>query len=127
MPWAVRTPSMQFTYVGEMPYAYASENDRYVAFAGLLQDLFDADRTLRRRALVRIEDVGPMSDPDELRSIADYLAGQRVPFSVTVCRARSMWTGPMAMASSASPLRSMRRRIALTRAANSLGEKGFTM
>lgn len=84
MPWAVRTPSMQFTYVGEMPYAYASENDRYVAFAGLLQDLFDADRTLRRRALVRIEDVGPMSDPDELRSIADYLAGQRVPFSVTV-------------------------------------------
>ncbi len=32
--------------------------------------------------MVRLEDVGPDSDPDELRAIADYLHGHNVPFSV---------------------------------------------
>lgn len=81
-PWAIRTPSKNLTYVGEMPYAYMSENDRYVAFAGLLQDLFSPGLAARHRALVRIEDVGPDADPQELRAVADYLASQGVPFSV---------------------------------------------
>jgi hypothetical protein len=49
----------------EMPYAMRA---RTIATSPrrTAQDLFDADRTLRRRALVRIEDVGPMPDFDEL-------------------------------------------------------------
>jgi uncharacterized protein YdaL len=38
----------------------------------------------RKRALVRIEDVGPDADPTELRAIADYLYSKNVPFSVAV-------------------------------------------
>jgi uncharacterized protein YdaL len=67
-----------------MPYAYIAENDRYVAFAGLLQDTFTPTVALRRRAFVRIEDVGPDADPVALTAIADYLAAQNVPFSVAV-------------------------------------------
>jgi uncharacterized protein YdaL len=80
--WGVTTPSKKFTYVGEMPYAYMSENDRYVAFGALLQDVFAPQLATQRRALVRIEDVGPDADPVALRAIADYLFAQGVPFSV---------------------------------------------
>jgi uncharacterized protein YdaL len=80
--WGVTTPSKKFTYVGEMPYAYMSENDRYVAFGSLLQDTFAPQLATQRRALVRIEDVGPDADPLALRAIADYLFSQGVPFSV---------------------------------------------
>ena len=38
----------------------------------------------RKRALVRIEDVGPDADPAELRAIADLLYARRIPFSVAV-------------------------------------------
>ena len=34
--------------------------------------------------MVRIEDVGPHTDPAKLRMIADYLHGRGVPYSVAV-------------------------------------------
>ena len=82
--WAVR--SANFTYVGEIPFAYVSHDDRYLAFADLLFDSLGNTGVSRdrHRALARIEDVGPDSDPAELRAIADYLYGQKVPFSVAV-------------------------------------------
>ncbi|MGA5305367.1 DUF2334 domain-containing protein [Nucisporomicrobium flavum] len=83
-PWAVQSGNL--TYVGEMPFAYVTHDDRYLAFADLLFDsLGDTGVSRERhRALARIEDVGPDSDPDELRAIADYLYAQKVPFSVAV-------------------------------------------
>lgn len=82
VPWAVRSGS--FTYVGELPFTYLNPDDRYFAFADLLYDIFAPNTPIRHRALVRIEDVGPQSDPAQLRAIADYLAGRGVPFSVAV-------------------------------------------
>ena len=83
-PWAVQSGT--FTYVGEIPFAYVTHDDRYLAFADLLFDsLGDTGVSRdRHRALARIEDVGPDSDPAELRAIADYLYSQKVPFSVAV-------------------------------------------
>ncbi|PRY29007.1 DUF2334 domain-containing protein [Pseudosporangium ferrugineum] len=83
-PWAVR--SGNFTYVGEIPFAYVTHDDRYLAFADLLFDALGETGVARERhrALARIEDVGPDSDPDELRAVADYLYAQKVPFSVAV-------------------------------------------
>ncbi|NEX92633.1 DUF2334 domain-containing protein [Caulobacter sp. 17J65-9] len=81
-PWAVR--SGDFVYVAETPYAYLSEDDRYVAFAALVQRWADPQGPERHRALVRIEDVGPEADPVRLRRIADLLFAEGVPFSVTV-------------------------------------------
>jgi uncharacterized protein YdaL len=82
VPWGVRSGA--FTYVGELPFTYLTPDDRYLAFADLLFDVLAPTTPTRHRALVRIEDVGPQSDPAQLRSIADYLAGRGVPFAVAV-------------------------------------------
>ena len=81
-PWAVK--SANFTYIGEIPYAYVTHDDRYLAFADLLFDALAPQTPERHRALVRIEDVGPDSDPAELRAVTDYLYAEKVPFSVAV-------------------------------------------
>ncbi|HEX9998929.1 MAG TPA: polysaccharide deacetylase family protein [Actinoplanes sp.] len=81
-PWAVKSGS--FTYVGEIPFAYVTHDDRYLAFADLLFNSLGSTSVERHRGLVRIEDVGPDSDPAELTVIADYLSAQKVPFTVAV-------------------------------------------
>jgi len=81
-PWALRAGAL--TYVLEAPFAYATEDDRYVAFAGLLFDILAPDAPERHRAMVRIEDVGPEADPQRIRALADLLAGEGVPFSLAV-------------------------------------------
>jgi uncharacterized protein YdaL len=82
LPWALRSGNL--TYVGEIPFAYVTHDDRYTAFADLLTGVIAPATPNRHRALVRIEDVGPDADPAELRAIADLLYGKRVPFSVAV-------------------------------------------
>ncbi len=82
MPWALRSSNL--TYLGEVPYLFTSEQDRYLVWADMLYDLLAPDTPERHRALVRIEDVGPTADPDTLRAIADALAARGVPFSVAV-------------------------------------------
>lgn len=81
-PWAIR--SGHLTYVGEIPFAYVSHDDRYLAFADLMFDALAPTTTTRHRALVRIEDVGPTANPKDLKAVADYLSRRRVPFTVGV-------------------------------------------
>ncbi|WP_433085393.1 DUF2334 domain-containing protein [Dactylosporangium sp. CA-052675] len=81
-PWAVRVGGV--TYVAEVPFTYVSFDDRYLVIADLLCDLLAPKTPERHRALVRIEDVGPHSDPAQLRQIADYLHSRHVPFAVAV-------------------------------------------
>jgi uncharacterized protein YdaL len=82
VPWAVRSRSL--TYVGEIPFPYTSETDRVLAFADLLFDVLAPRTPERHRALLRIEDINPLSDPDELRDVADYLHGEGIPFGFGV-------------------------------------------
>ena len=81
-PWAVRSGT--FTYVGEIPFAYVTHDDRYLAFADLLFDALAPGTAVRHRALVRIEDVGPDADPTGLKAVTDYLYSKHVPFTVAV-------------------------------------------
>jgi uncharacterized protein YdaL len=81
-PWAVK--SGNFTYLADMPFAYVSESDRYVAFADVLYEVFAPNVRTRHRAIVRIEDITPLSRPAELRAIADALAAEGVPFAFLV-------------------------------------------
>jgi uncharacterized protein YdaL len=82
LPWALRSGNI--TYVGEIPFAYVSHDDRYIAFADVLTGVIAPSTPTRHRALVRIEDVGPDADPAELRAVTDYLYSKRVPFTVAV-------------------------------------------
>lgn len=82
LPWAIRSANL--TYLGEIPFPYASESDRSLAFADLLFPALAPAAAPSRRAAVRLEDVGPTADPRVLRQLADYLSSQQVPFSVGV-------------------------------------------
>jgi uncharacterized protein YdaL len=82
IPWAVRGKNL--TYIGENPMAYVTSNDRYLAFCDLLIAAFAPATVERHRALVRIEDVSPTTSPNKLKQIADYLAKQKVPFSLAL-------------------------------------------
>jgi uncharacterized protein YdaL len=81
-PWAIRSANL--TYVGEVPFSYISESDRYVAFSDLLFPVLEPSAKPSHLAMVRLEDVDPTADPTVLRQFADYLSSQHVPFSVAV-------------------------------------------
>jgi uncharacterized protein YdaL len=81
-PWAVR--SRNLTYVGEMPFRFMSEADRVLAFDDLLFDALAPKTPVRHRALVRLEDINPLSDARQLRRAADYLHSVGVPFGFGV-------------------------------------------
>jgi uncharacterized protein YdaL len=81
-PWALR--SRNLTYVGEMPFRYTSETDRILVFADLLFDALAPGTPTRHRALLRLEDINPRSDPVKLRAVADYLHEKGIPFGFGV-------------------------------------------
>jgi uncharacterized protein YdaL len=81
-PYVVRSGS--FWYFADSPFSYAEEGDRYLAFCELLHDFFGIAHQQEQKALLRIEDVSAETDPDQLRSIADYLAVRRIPFQVSI-------------------------------------------
>jgi uncharacterized protein YdaL len=81
-PWAVR--SRNLTYVGEVPFRYTSETDRVLVFADLLFDALAPNTRERHRALIRLEDINPRSDPEQLRAAADYLHSKGIPFGFGV-------------------------------------------
>ena len=81
-PWAIRSSNL--TYVGEIPFSYISESDRYLAFSDLLFAALMPGAATTHQGLVRLEDVDPTANPTVLRQFADYLFSQHVPFSVAV-------------------------------------------
>jgi len=80
IPWALRSNNL--TYIGEIPFDYIKEGDRYLAFCDLLFDLLAPTTPERHRAILRIEDVNSTDDPTQMTAIADYLASVHVPFSI---------------------------------------------
>lgn len=80
--WAVRSANL--TYVGEIPFAYVSESDRVIAAEDLLFDALAPATAERHRAMLRLEDISPASDPAELRTMADYLYAQKIPYGINV-------------------------------------------
>lgn len=80
--WAVAGPNL--TYIGEIPFSYVGFNDRYYIAADQLTLLANPGTTNPKRALVRLEDVSPNDDPNELKAAVDYLYSQRVPFTIAV-------------------------------------------
>lgn len=76
--------SANFWYVADTPFSYLSENDRYLVLADLLYDMLHVKGVEQKRAILRLEDVDASYDPILLRSIADYLYSQHVPFAIAV-------------------------------------------
>lgn len=83
VPWAVHTGGL--TFVSENPFSYIDETDRYLVFADLLTRIFGTDpEPSAPRALVRLEDIHPAYDLDDLLEVGAWLHEQEVPFTVGV-------------------------------------------
>ncbi|MGA9119336.1 MAG: polysaccharide deacetylase family protein [Bacteroidota bacterium] len=81
-PYIVNTGLL--TYIADSPFAYADEATEYLLFADMLHDILGELHEESHQALIRIEDVTPMEDPNKLRDIADILASRNIPFLVGV-------------------------------------------
>ncbi len=81
IPYALRS-GRHFWFVADIPSAYAIEGGRFLVFADLLHDILNEDHAVSTPAMIRIEDVHPLTDPASLKNIAAFLHRQKVPFQV---------------------------------------------
>ena len=81
-PYIVR--SGNWWVIADNPLAYAGPADRYLAFADVLHDVLDENHPPRHSAVIRIEDVSPLTKAEQLRAIADLLSAEHVPFVVAL-------------------------------------------
>jgi uncharacterized protein YdaL len=81
-PWAVRSGTL--TYIGENPFVYSGETDRVHIFEDLLFDALNPSAPTRHRALLRLEDINPSQDAAQLRTIAEYLYSEGIPYGFGV-------------------------------------------
>ncbi len=76
--------SGNFIYVADLPFLGADEKDRYLLFADKLHEMLNELHPVSHHAIIRIEDVTALNNPDRLREIADILAEYKIPFLVGV-------------------------------------------
>ncbi len=81
-PYMVKSGNL--VYVADLPTIGAEVNDRYLLFSDKLHDILQENHSESHQAMIRIEDVTPLNDPDKLREVADILSERGIPFLVGV-------------------------------------------
>jgi uncharacterized protein YdaL len=76
------TRSGNFWYVADLPFSFIGPRDRYLVFTDLLHDMLGVQHAESHKALVRLEDVGAMVSVQAMKTLSDYLASKRVPYSI---------------------------------------------
>lgn len=76
--------SGNFWYVGDIPFTYFSEEDRYLAFADLLHEILESGvpDQIPTKAIVRFEDISPGTDHLDLDKAGGLLESYGIPFAV---------------------------------------------
>lgn len=82
VPYMVR--SGKLIYISDSPFQTATETDRYLFFADILHDILNEQHNTLHQAIIRIEDVTPLDNPDKIRDIADILSSRGIPFLIGV-------------------------------------------
>ncbi len=82
LPYIVKSKNLY--YIADIPFFNSSANDRYLLFADILHDIMKEYHPVEHKAIVRIEDVTPIRDPERLRKIADILSERNIPFLIGV-------------------------------------------
>ncbi|MBU1668692.1 DUF2334 domain-containing protein [bacterium] len=76
------TKGGKFWFVGDIPFSYMSEEDRYLAFSDVLHDMLGILHEESHKAIMRLEDVDARTDLSALDKVAKYMKKEKVPFSV---------------------------------------------
>ncbi|NML44139.1 DUF2334 domain-containing protein [Ramlibacter sp. G-1-2-2] len=79
-PYVVR--SGKFWYVADMPLSFVGPRDRYLVLADLLHDMLGIQHAESHKAMVRLEDVSAWTTVSSMKTLTDYLSGQKIPFSI---------------------------------------------
>src|SRR5437879_4865810 len=79
IPYAMQNGS--FWVIADSPFSYSAENDRYLVFCDLLHDILGIDHPEDHPAILRIEDINAMSDPDDLEAALDVVRSHHIPFT----------------------------------------------
>lgn len=117
--------SKNFWYIADIPFQYIDENNRYLAFADLLYDILDIKIIPKKRAILRLEDVNPLTDPNKLKSFADYLYERNIPFAVALI---PVYHDPFGIYNKGKPLTvKLTDRPELISALNYVNSKGGTL
>ncbi|MBN1465110.1 DUF2334 domain-containing protein, partial [candidate division KSB1 bacterium] len=69
-------------YFADLPTAFVTEGGRSIVFSDLLHDILHEDHKPKKLALIRIEDIHPLTNSAALRAVGSYLSSENVPFSV---------------------------------------------
>lgn len=80
LPYVVRAGN--FWYVADIPFSYIGPRDRYLVIADLLHDMLGVNTPTQRLAMIRLEDVGALTDYDAMETLTDYLYGLGIEFSI---------------------------------------------
>ena len=76
-----------FWFVGDIPFSYMSEEDRYLAFADILHDMLNIPHKESHKAIMRLEDVDAKTNINKFNEIATFMKNRNIPFSVaTIAR-----------------------------------------
>lgn len=78
------TRSGNFWFVGDIPFSYMSEEDRYLALADILHDMLGIEHEKSHKALVRLEDISAATDSWKFLEVTGYLQRESIPFAVSV-------------------------------------------
>jgi uncharacterized protein YdaL len=83
IPYALRSGNK--FYVADIPFSYVHESDRYLVFSDLLFDILDLPpRHQSRKAVMRIEDVHPLTPVYHLMLIEEVFKTQEVPLHIAL-------------------------------------------
>ncbi|MBU1668248.1 DUF2334 domain-containing protein [bacterium] len=77
------TKGDNFWFVGDIPFAYMSEEDRYLAFSDLLHDMLRIDHEESHKALMRLEDVDAKTKLSNLTLISDFMRKENIPYAIS--------------------------------------------
>lgn len=81
------TKSGKFWYFADLPLSYIGPRDRYMVLTDILHDILGQNHADSHRALVRLEDVGADVSTASMKTLTDYMANLRIPFSIaTIAR-----------------------------------------
>ncbi|HEY2070359.1 MAG TPA: polysaccharide deacetylase family protein [Rhizomicrobium sp.] len=74
-----------FWYVADLPFSFTSARDRYLVTADLLTDMLgEPPPPDDHPALVRLEDVHPLTQPQAIDRLSAYFAQRKIPFSIAL-------------------------------------------
>lgn len=83
LPYAIRADNK--FYFADVPFSFMHEADRYLIFADVIFDILnEKPRRTNKLALVRIEDVHPLTPLSYLYDIQDVLKQENVPMHVSL-------------------------------------------